>query len=170
MTLQDILNDYKPITLEEMNDIRLMNRIDTKFVTTIPVLKQLLEIARDDYYVQETGGLRISPYYTLYFDTEDCKMYNRHEAGHLTRQKVRVRMAAPESAGTATCTSVQPPTGGSAHPKVLTMTSVAFCPVVTSVRQTGIRASRAGRSVAWTTSRNLSEALSLRRRIAQAVS
>ena len=91
MTLQDILNDYKPITLEEMNDIRLMNRIDTKFVTTIPVLKQLLEIARDDYYVQETGGLRISPYYTLYFDTPDCAMYNRHEAGHLVRQKLRIR-------------------------------------------------------------------------------
>ena len=91
MTLQEILNDYKPITLEEMKDIRLMNRIDTKFVTTIPVLKQLLEIARSDYYVQETGGLRISPYYTLYFDTPDCAMYNRHEAGHLVRQKLRIR-------------------------------------------------------------------------------
>ena len=87
MTLQEILNDYKPITLEEMKDIRLMNRIDTKFVTTVPVLKQLLEIARSDYYVQETGGLRISPYYTLYFDTPDCAMYNRHAAGHLVRQK-----------------------------------------------------------------------------------
>ena len=74
-----------------MKDIRLMNRIDTKFVTTIPVLKQLLEIARSDYYVQETGGLRISPYYTLYFDTPDCAMYNRHEAGHLVRQKLRIR-------------------------------------------------------------------------------
>ena len=61
MTLQDILINYKPITLEEMKDIRLMNRIDTKFVTTVPVLKQLLEIAQDDYFVQETGGLRISP-------------------------------------------------------------------------------------------------------------
>ena len=91
MTLQEILNDYKPITLEEMKDIRLMNRIDTKFVTTVPVLKQLLEIARSDYYVQETGGLRISPYYTLYFDTPDCAMYNRHAAGHLVRQKLRIR-------------------------------------------------------------------------------
>ena len=50
--MQDILNRYDPITLEEMKDIRLMNRIDTKFVTTVPVLKQLLTIAQDDYYVQ----------------------------------------------------------------------------------------------------------------------
>ena len=89
--MQEILNRYEPITLEEMKHIRLMNRIDTKFVTTVPVLKRLLELAREDYFVQETGGLRISPYYTLYFDTADCAMYNRHEAGHLVRQKLRIR-------------------------------------------------------------------------------
>ena len=87
----EILNQYEPITLEDMKEIRLMNRIDTKFVTTVPVLRQLLDIAREDYFVQETGGLRISPYYTLYFDTDDCKMYQVHEAGHLVRQKLRIR-------------------------------------------------------------------------------
>ena len=89
--MTEILNHYEPITLEEMENIRLMNRIDTKFVTTVPMLKRLLEMAKDDYYVQETGGLRISPYYTLYFDTDDCAMYNRHEVGHLSRQKIRIR-------------------------------------------------------------------------------
>ena len=89
--MTEILNHYEPITLDEMKDIRLMNRIDTKFVTTVPVLMRLLEIARDDYFVQETGGLRISPYYTMYFDTDDCAMYNRHEVGHLSRQKIRIR-------------------------------------------------------------------------------
>ena len=89
--MTQILNEYEPITLDEMKDIRLMNRIDTKFVTTVPVLKRLLNIARDDYFVQETGGLRISPYYTMYFDTDDCAMYNRHEVGHLSRQKIRIR-------------------------------------------------------------------------------
>lgn len=89
--MTEILTQYDPITLDEMKDIRLMNRIDTKFVTTVPVLCQLLEKAREDYFVQETGGLRISPYYTLYFDTETCAMYNRHEAGHLVRQKLRIR-------------------------------------------------------------------------------
>ena len=90
-TMTEILKRYDAITLDEMKDIRLMNRIDTKFITTVPVLCRLLELARDDYFVQETGGLRISPYYTRYFDTEDCEMYVRHETGHLGRQKVRIR-------------------------------------------------------------------------------
>lgn len=89
--MTEILNQYDPITLDEMKDIRLMNRIDTKFVTTVPVLERLLLLAREQYFVQETDGLRISPYYTLYFDTPDCAMYNRHETGHLVRQKLRVR-------------------------------------------------------------------------------
>lgn len=89
--MTEILNEYDSITLDEMRSIRLMNRIDTKFVTTVPMLRQLLLLAKDDYFVQESQGERILPYYTLYFDTPDCKMYNRHEAGHLSRQKVRVR-------------------------------------------------------------------------------
>ena len=89
--MTEILSHYEPINLEQMKDIRLMNRIDTKFVTTEPVLRRLLEMAADDYFVQETDGLRVSPYYTLYFDTPDCAMYNRHQVGHLSRQKIRIR-------------------------------------------------------------------------------
>lgn len=48
--------------------------------------------------------------------------------------------------------------------------SVAFSPVVTIALHCGIRCSRAGTSVGCTTSRNLSEALSCRRRMAEAVS
>ena len=69
--MTEILNLYDTITLDEMRGIRLMNRIDTKFVTTVPVLRRLLMLAKEDYFVQETQGLRISPYYTLYFDTRD---------------------------------------------------------------------------------------------------
>lgn len=89
--MKEILNQYEPITLDEMKNIRLMNRIDTKFVTTLPVLKQLLLLAQEDYYVQETDNERISPYHTVYFDTDDCEMYRMHETGHTNRQKLRVR-------------------------------------------------------------------------------
>ena len=87
----NIIGQFAPIGLEEMSGIKLMNRIDTKFVTTEPMLRRLLVMACDDYFVQETDGLRISPYYTLYFDTPDCAMYNRHQVGHLSRQKIRIR-------------------------------------------------------------------------------
>ncbi|HBN46588.1 MAG TPA: VTC domain-containing protein [Prevotella sp.] len=87
----DILSHYAPITLDEMSGIRLMNRTDTKFVTTKPMLRQLLLLAQDDYRVQDIQGERISPYYTVYFDTPDCAMYRRHETGHANRQKLRIR-------------------------------------------------------------------------------
>ncbi|MBQ4139043.1 MAG: VTC domain-containing protein, partial [Muribaculaceae bacterium] len=74
-----------------MSGIRLMNRTDTKFVTTRSRLMQLLELARDQYMVQETGGRRIIPYYTTYFDTADFNMYVTHQNGHANRQKLRVR-------------------------------------------------------------------------------
>ncbi len=89
--MNDILSLYDPITLDEMSGIRLMNRTDTKFVTTKPMLRQLLLMAKDDYRAQEIGGERIAPYYTVYFDTPDCAMYRRHETGHTNRQKLRIR-------------------------------------------------------------------------------
>ena len=89
--MKELLSQFPPITLAQMSDIRLMNRTDTKFVTTRAKLECLLAKAVADYYVQEIDGERISPYYTLYFDTNDCAMYSVHEAGHTNRQKLRIR-------------------------------------------------------------------------------
>ena len=89
--MEDILRQYAPITLDEMTGVKLLNRTDTKFVTNVPTLMRLLEMACGDYYVQDIDGVRIAPYYTVYFDTDDCAMYRRHEAGHMNRQKLRVR-------------------------------------------------------------------------------
>lgn len=89
--INDILQDFDPITLDEMSGIRLMNRTDTKFVTTRPMLLQLLTMASGDYYAQAIEGRRIAAYYTVYFDTPDCNMYTVHETGHTNRQKLRVR-------------------------------------------------------------------------------
>jgi hypothetical protein len=89
--MNEILKDYQPITLEEMKDVRLMNRTDTKFVTTVAKLRQLLQMASKDYRVQEIKGERIAPYYTVYFDTPDFDMFNVHQCGHCNRQKLRIR-------------------------------------------------------------------------------
>ena len=67
--MKNLLDTFIPISLDEMSDIRLMNRTDTKFVTTLPLLRQLLEMARDSYRVQEIEGNRLANYYTLYFRT-----------------------------------------------------------------------------------------------------
>lgn len=80
-----------PISLDEMSSIRLMNRIDRKFLTSIPTLVSLLGMARNDYMVQEIDGLRNMPYSTVYFDTPDYDMFCVHQAGHTGRQKLRFR-------------------------------------------------------------------------------
>lgn len=89
--MTDILTNYQPITLEEMNGIRLMNRTDTKFVTNIATLRKLLKLAVWQYRAQEIEGKRQARYYTMYFDTPDMQMYTCHHSGHANRQKLRIR-------------------------------------------------------------------------------
>lgn len=89
--MQRILNTYDSISLEEMKKVRLMNRIDTKYVTTVPFLKSLLKEAREFYYVQVIEGQNVMPYYTLYYDTPHADMYMEHLRGRKRRQKIRIR-------------------------------------------------------------------------------
>ena len=89
--IAQILSGFAPITLEEMKDIRLMNRTDTKYVVPVAVLVPLLEAAREDYRVQEVDGERNIAYRTVYYDTADQKMYIAHQNGKKTREKIRMR-------------------------------------------------------------------------------
>lgn len=85
------LSQMQPITLDQMSSIKLMNRIDTKFVTSRRLLLELLRRVQDKYYVQEINGDRISPYRTTYFDTDKYEQYMQHHNRHSRRTKVRVR-------------------------------------------------------------------------------
>lgn len=89
--MTDILSSFAPITLEEMSSVKLMNRTDTKFVTNLQKLEQLLEMAQADYYVQDIDGGRNLEYDTTYFDTTAFDMYTTHQHGHTNRQKIRFR-------------------------------------------------------------------------------
>lgn len=89
--MDSILSRFDSISLDEMSGIRLMNRTDTKFVTSAQMLRKMLEMASKEYLVQEIGGRRNMLYYTVYFDTPDYTFYNTHHNGHCNRQKVRLR-------------------------------------------------------------------------------
>lgn len=91
MTMNALISKFQPISLEEMGGIRLMNRTDTKFVTSIDKLMALLQMAGDAYRVQEIDGKRNMSYATIYYDSHDYAFYNAHHDGHAGRQKVRVR-------------------------------------------------------------------------------
>jgi hypothetical protein len=81
----------QPITLGEMKDVKLMNRVDTKFLVTSNDLLAILKGIHQHYYAQEVEGNRLSPYSTIYYDTPDLRMYIIHHDRHLVRDKVRVR-------------------------------------------------------------------------------
>ncbi|MBQ8467395.1 MAG: polyphosphate polymerase domain-containing protein [Prevotella sp.] len=89
--MDSIISLFQPISLSEMSGVKLMNRTDTKFVTTLTMLRQLLQMAQTDYYVQEIDGQRNMLYDTTYFDTDHYDMYNVHQHGHCNRQKIRFR-------------------------------------------------------------------------------
>lgn len=91
MKINELLIQYNTISLAEMKNIRLMNRTDTKFVTSKTKLLELLALAREQYFVQEIDGLRIAEYYTVYFDTPRYDMFRVHHCGHTNRQKLRIR-------------------------------------------------------------------------------
>jgi len=92
-TLDSVLEILSPIWLGEMDSIRLMNRIDSKYLTTERTLLGILEdAARRGYRALETEGTKISSYDTLYYDTPELQMFLDHHNRRLVRQKVRTRV------------------------------------------------------------------------------
>lgn len=87
----DILSQFDPISLEEMKEVKLMNRIDEKYLLTLEQLQRLFEFAIKDYRIQVIDDCRMAQYHTLYFDTATRQMYMMHLQGKKVREKIRVR-------------------------------------------------------------------------------
>jgi hypothetical protein len=86
-----VINSFDPISLSKMDQVKLMNRIDTKHVLSYAVLLKVLKEVTDSYYILEMERLRQFPYVSLYFDTLDDMMYKSHHNGKLNRHKIRLR-------------------------------------------------------------------------------
>lgn len=85
------LDRMVPIGLDDMKAVRLMNRVDQKYMAGADQLEELLARIAEGYYVQHIEGNPLAPYRTLYFDTADLAMYTMHHNKKLNRQKLRVR-------------------------------------------------------------------------------
>ncbi len=91
-SFDEALEALAPITLEEMDGIKLMNRIDSKYLTNEEtLLKILADAAAAGYRVLSIEGKRITRYNSVYYDTPSLGMYYDHRNKHLVRQKVRTR-------------------------------------------------------------------------------
>ena len=90
--MSNAILQFDTIPLHETAKVRLMNRIDTKYVVPATKLKALLEEARPYYLVQlNMVGERQAHYRTIYLDTAEHDMYHRHTLQRLVRCKVRLR-------------------------------------------------------------------------------
>jgi len=85
------LNSFESISLESMDGVLLMERMDTKYIFPRELFNEFLGKLKDHYEVLEVNGLRISPYETLYFDTKKFSLYLTHHNRKPSRLKIRFR-------------------------------------------------------------------------------
>jgi hypothetical protein len=89
--IQDILNSFVPIGLDEMNNVGLMNRTETKYVLSLKRIPDFLTSLDGGYKILEINNERLFTYTTTYLDTIDYLFFNQHVTGKLDRNKVRYR-------------------------------------------------------------------------------
>lgn len=89
--LNALLKRFEPISLQEMDSVRLMNRTDTKFMVSRAQLEDMLRRLGSNYRILEVEGVRLSRYQTLYYDTTDFRCYRQHHNGKRNRFKIRKR-------------------------------------------------------------------------------
>lgn len=91
MNVERALQQYSSITLEEMDSVKLLNRVDTKYVFPANLLLPVLATLQSEYRVLVINGRCLNRYRTLYFDTPDFRLFNLHVNGNAERYKVRSR-------------------------------------------------------------------------------
>ena len=72
-----LLRRFDPITLSEMADVALLDRMELKYIMLQRTLARVLSSLSADYRVLAIAGRRLSHYRTLYFDTADFALYRR---------------------------------------------------------------------------------------------
>ncbi len=82
---------FDSIKLEEMDQVKLMNRTDRKYWFHSGDLQELLHLIKHDYYILNIDGENKLPYSTTYYDTDTNQMYASHHNGKLNRFKIRRR-------------------------------------------------------------------------------
>ena len=87
----NILDQFTPISLSEMDRVKLMNRIDTKFAFRAGLLENLLDELKSEYKILEINTIRSPKYESLYFDDEKFSFFQDHHKGKTNRFKVRIR-------------------------------------------------------------------------------
>lgn len=91
MNLPSQLELFAPVSLKEMDQVALINRIDTKYIFPAKLLSDVLASLYKDYCILTIDGIRTHLYETLYFDDEKLNLYLNHHNQRGNRYKLRVR-------------------------------------------------------------------------------
>ncbi len=87
----NILDQFSPISLSEMDRVKLMNRIDTKFAFNKSILDNILDELKSEYRILEINSVRASRYESLYFDDSKFSFFQDHHKRKSNRFKIRIR-------------------------------------------------------------------------------
>jgi VTC domain len=85
------LKALQPTSLKGLDKVKLMNRVDSKYVFPLGLLDEILTEVAPHYAVLEIEGKRLFDYVSLYFDNEAYDLYMHHHNGRYNRVKLRQR-------------------------------------------------------------------------------
>lgn len=88
---EELIARFDPISLQEMDGVKLQDRVDTKYVIGKHQLPEILEAMLKDYRLLTIDDVRGTSYRSLYFDTEDLRHYHDHHNKRTFRSKIRFR-------------------------------------------------------------------------------
>jgi hypothetical protein len=89
--LKEVCMGISPVSLDEMDRVKLLDRFDKKFVLRVTRLPEILKAAAKYYSILMIDEHRIFDYRTQYYDTPEFRMYLNHHNRKLNRYKVRKR-------------------------------------------------------------------------------
>src|SRR5664279_3916770 len=91
LEINNISGSFRPIALHEMDEVMLMDRIETKYIFSSKRLPELLDHLSLSYKMLDMNTVRSFPYHTTYLDTSDLLFYMEQVRGKLKRHKIRYR-------------------------------------------------------------------------------
>lgn len=90
--LANNLSNLNPISLSQLDHVKLLNRVDRKYIIPLYCLPEIIRLLNENQYsILEIDGHRAFSYSTTYFDTSDYRFYKDHHNHLASRIKVRTR-------------------------------------------------------------------------------
>ena len=89
--LEKVIDEFEPVSLEELSANPLMDRYDEKYLLPVSAYTWLLPELINYYRVLDMEGIRNYRYVSTYFDTPSGEMYRAHQNGKKNRYKIRFR-------------------------------------------------------------------------------